>query len=370
MRALLRCRAARAHAAPRLRGLSARAASGALAPAAPPAAAAPPLTPEMISPLLDRMDGLTTIVGYDRWGFNVSNVHMRGSVLVLPTFTLLWDVRAAVDICPRSIAPMFMFTPKPEFVLIGAGLGEERHVNPALYAFLSRKGISLEVMSIVRARGGSKQPPPRARPQPTCARSSTSRHPLSTPTYFAAPRLLRRPPQPRAISTYNLLMGEGRRVAAALVALEPMSRSDASLYTDEALEALVRPRDVRAAAALAADVLPEDRLLLEGGEGAGAGASAGARAAARRTAAAAAAPAPTEWQHQAPLPAATPLQQQQQGKVGYGVPGAVRGAPSLLPPREDGSSGSTVRPGSESEIIGQQADRGKRRSGGWGGGDK
>lgn len=116
-------------------------------PAAPPL---PAPAPEMITPLLDRMDGMTTIVGYDRWGFNVSNVHMRGSVLVLPNFTLLWDVRSVVDISPRSVAPLFMLTPKPEMLLIGAGLGAALHVNPALYTFLSRKGISLEVMSLVR----------------------------------------------------------------------------------------------------------------------------------------------------------------------------------------------------------------------------
>ena len=115
----------------------------------------PPLRTDMISPLLDRMDGLTTIVGYDRWGFNVSNVHMRGSVLVLPTFTLLWDVRSAVDVDPRSLAPLFMFTPKPEFLVVGAGTGAETHINPAVYAFLARKGISVEVMSIVRGKGRS-----------------------------------------------------------------------------------------------------------------------------------------------------------------------------------------------------------------------
>ena len=106
----------------------------------------------MISPLLDRMDGYTTIVGYDRWGFNVSNIHMRGSVLVLPTFTLLWDVARPEDISPRSVAPLYMLNPKPEFLLIGAGVDTVTHVNPALYTFLSRKGISLEVMTIVRER--------------------------------------------------------------------------------------------------------------------------------------------------------------------------------------------------------------------------
>ena len=197
MRTLLQRHAVRALAAPGARALSTRSAGGALAPLPPSASAAPPLTPEMISPLLDRMDGLTTIVGYDRWGFNVSNVHMRGSVLVLPTFTLLWDVRAAVDICPRSVAPLFMFTPKPEFVLVGAGLGEERHVNPALYAFLARKGISLEVMSIVR--GGARR-----------GAASPWRRPngLAAPLILAAPFLFfsHPPPAPLPHARFLLLL--------------------------------------------------------------------------------------------------------------------------------------------------------------------
>ena len=161
--------------------------------------------------------------------------------------------------------------------------------------------------------------------------------------------------QPRAISTYNLLLGEGRRVAAALVALEPMTRADASLYTDEALSNLVKPRDVRAAQALASDILPQDRLLLEGA-----------------TSSAAAPPPPSP----PPPPPPPPLQQEQkQQRVGYGVSDATRGSPSSVPEERGsaaprGGSSSTIRPPTESELVQQQAERGKRRSGGWGGGDK
>jgi uncharacterized protein len=142
----------------------------------------------MISPLLDRMDGLTTIVGYDRWGFNISNVHMRGSVLVMPTFTLLWDVVSAVDIDPRSVAPLFMFDPKPEFLLIGTGTGAMTHVNPALYAFLARKGISMEAMSIVRCRGCEGGRPPTTAPWHASAAACPASH--------AVPPLPNAPPPP------------------------------------------------------------------------------------------------------------------------------------------------------------------------------
>jgi len=60
-------------------------------------------------------------------------------------------------------------------------------------------------------------------------------------------------------------MEEGRNVAAALVSLEPMSRLDASLFTDEALDNLVTTRDVVNSKALALDYLPEDKVLLTDG---------------------------------------------------------------------------------------------------------
>jgi len=95
------------------------------------------------------MDGLTTIVGHDKYGFNISGVFMRGSVLVFPRYTLLWNVEKAVDVSPRSMAPFHMMNPKPELVIVGTGLGAYSNINPACYAYLSRKGISLEVMNIV-----------------------------------------------------------------------------------------------------------------------------------------------------------------------------------------------------------------------------
>jgi hypothetical protein len=169
-------------------------------------------------------------------------------------------------------------------------------------------------------------------------------------------------------------------VAAALVALEPMTRADASLYTDEALESLVKPRDVRQVQALAADVLPEDRLMLEdGSSGSGSGAAVGKR---RRAEA-----VPADWAPPPQLGSAGSSAGSSSAapKTGYGIPGAVRGAASaVLPPlqEEEGSGNSssstsstssgsrTIRPASESDIIAQQAERGKRRSGWWDGGEK
>ena len=124
--------------------------SNGLVPSSPSTATT--LDPGMIVPMLDRMDGLTTIVGHDRWGFNVNGIFMRGSILVFKNYTMLWNVSRAVDVSPRALAPLHMLRPKPDFVLVGTGSDKAAHINPAVYAYLSRKGISLEVMSTVRWR--------------------------------------------------------------------------------------------------------------------------------------------------------------------------------------------------------------------------
>ncbi len=140
-----------------------------------------------------------------------------------------------------------------------------------------------------------------------------------------------------------------------MVAVEPMTRADASLYTDEALESLIRPREVRQALALASDVLPQDRKLLEDGKGR-------AKSALETAAAVAAAYVPPQQQ-----------QQQQQVKVGYGIPGVVKGAHSTTSSTDTAPPSaiekSSIRPTSEAQIVEQQADRGKRKSGTWQGGE-
>jgi hypothetical protein len=71
----------------------------------------------------------------------------------------------------------------------------------------------------------------------------------------------------QAISTFNLLLAEGRPVAAALVASTPVSRADACLYTEDGAAPLARAADAAADAALRADRLPADWLAASAGAG-------------------------------------------------------------------------------------------------------
>lgn len=168
--------------------------------------------------LLSKQDDQpTNIVSYDKYGFNVNGIHMRGSILAFNNFTLLWNMQYNVAITPRSLAIVHMIHPKPQILLIGTG-DKQMNVNPALYGYFSRKGIAVEAM--------------------------TNMH---------------------AISTFNVLVAEGRPVCAALVSQDPVSRDDACLYTPDA-HLMETEQDRKIIETLAQDLLPQDRdkLLTDG----------------------------------------------------------------------------------------------------------
>ncbi len=115
--------------------------------------------------------GRQVIESYGGGGFEVSGTAYRGSILVLPERTLDWDV-ATIDVLTfESLEPALAEAAAVDLLLVGCG--------PRL-AFLS-----LELRQKVRAAG------PVLEPMDTGA----------------------------ACRTYNVLMAEGRQVAAALIAV-------------------------------------------------------------------------------------------------------------------------------------------------------
>jgi hypothetical protein len=156
-------------------------------------------------------------------------------------------------------------------------------------------------------------------------------------------------------------MEEGRNVAAALVSLEPMSRLGASLFTDEALDQLVTPRDVVNSKALALDYLPKDKILLTDGSLHPTSSNALPVDAPRSSHTGVGATSPTPPPH---------TRAGDSQPTGYGVTGGVSPAPSLVPDGDKGqeSSHSTIRPTSEAQLLSNVVERGKRKSGLWDGG--
>jgi len=122
-----------------------------------------------ITPLIP--EGRQVIESYGDGRFRVSGVPLEGSLLVLPTATFPWSAADVAGITLDSLSPLLSSDPPLEILLVGTG---KRLVPlyPMLKAQLRERGIGAD--------------------------------PMDTGA---------------ACRTYNVLMAEGRRVAAALLAV-------------------------------------------------------------------------------------------------------------------------------------------------------
>lgn len=114
---------------------------------------------------------LQVIQSYGENGFKVSGHRHQGSILVLPDATRDWFVGSAAEITLPSLQPIIDALPAVEILIIGCGVNLVRP-PVTLGEVLKTKAIGVEAMDTGAA-----------------------------------------------CRTYNLLAGEGRRVAAALVSL-------------------------------------------------------------------------------------------------------------------------------------------------------
>lgn len=114
---------------------------------------------------------LQIVESYGEGGFRVSGQRHQGSILVLPDRTIVWPVGDIAELSLPSLQPVIDAEPTVELLIIGSGA---RLALPPLTCreVLRSKGIGVEAMDTGAA-----------------------------------------------CRTYNVLAGEGRRVAAALVAL-------------------------------------------------------------------------------------------------------------------------------------------------------
>lgn len=112
------------------------------------------------------------IEAYGKGGFRFAGMSHRGSLLCLPDGIWPWPLRQASEITEAALEPVLTRADSIDLCLIGTGRGVWA-VPPTLRARFREHAISLDVTST-----GS------------------------------------------AVSTYNILLGEGRRVAAGLIADE------------------------------------------------------------------------------------------------------------------------------------------------------
>lgn len=105
--------------------------------------------------------------------FRVSGVDFSGSIIVFPEHTQAWSAQRFESVELHTLAAVFEASPSPELLLIGCGKRGAMIAEPIRQALRGRR-IAFETMDTGAA-----------------------------------------------CRTYNVLMGDGRRVAAALIALEP-----------------------------------------------------------------------------------------------------------------------------------------------------
>ena len=113
-----------------------------------------------------------TIDAFGKGGFSFAGMSHRGSLLCLPSGIWAWPVARASDINEAALAPVFDAAAEIGLFLIGSG-SEPWLIPDALRLRFHERKLNLEVM-----RTGS------------------------------------------AVSTYNILLGEGRRLGAGLIAVE------------------------------------------------------------------------------------------------------------------------------------------------------
>lgn len=109
---------------------------------------------------------------YGGGGFRISGVRHSGSVLIFPDQTLAWPVAEIGLLTAESLAAVAAATPQIEVLLIGCG-AKAALIPSAIRAFMKDRGVVVDAMDTGAA-----------------------------------------------CRTYNVLLSESRRVAAALVAVE------------------------------------------------------------------------------------------------------------------------------------------------------
>lgn len=116
--------------------------------------------------------GRAPVDAYGNGGFRFADMSHQGSLLILPTGIYGWNVESFSELTAASFEAVFAERDEIEFVILGTGSEQEWPARPVREAFAS-EGIGLEVMDTGAA-----------------------------------------------VRTYNVVLAEDRRVAAALIAVD------------------------------------------------------------------------------------------------------------------------------------------------------
>lgn len=85
------------------------------------------------------------IEAYGDMGFRIAGARVEGSVLIVNGAAAPWSAAAIEDVSAETLAPVLAADPSPEFLLLGAG-PSLRRPSEAARAELRAAGLRLEVM--------------------------------------------------------------------------------------------------------------------------------------------------------------------------------------------------------------------------------
>ena len=97
-------------------------------------------------PLADTDGGVTMIDAFSQTGFVVNGVNLKGSLLLLPHLSLLFDVPTLQHLTPQSLELFRLIDPPVELLLIGSGERVER-IPPDAQRWLEQQAIAPEVFT-------------------------------------------------------------------------------------------------------------------------------------------------------------------------------------------------------------------------------
>lgn len=94
--------------------------------------------------------GLVRIEGYDSTGFIVNDIQVQGAVFCIADFFTLWDLKSWQDVTPDSLSLLQLYKPAPDLVIIGCGLHSQL-VPPKLQAYFRQHNIAYEAIDTANA---------------------------------------------------------------------------------------------------------------------------------------------------------------------------------------------------------------------------
>jgi len=96
-----------------------------------------------ITPLVPK--GRQVITGYGEGGFKINNEWVEGSLLVFADHMLTWNITDISKITAQQFEPIINSIPAIEFIIIGTGK-QMTPLDPAIRQFFRSKNIAVDVM--------------------------------------------------------------------------------------------------------------------------------------------------------------------------------------------------------------------------------